>query len=104
MAKIEPKQKYHIQFAQDQQGNQLRHRFILSLDRPIKTKAMLAKVSQLLDHDLPGVDRGTPLGRYSLEIVIAQTFDADEVLDELKARLDELLSDIILPKSEIIKP
>jgi hypothetical protein len=102
---IEPTKKYDIQFAEDRDGNELRYRFILTVDRPIKTKDMIAKLIQLLDHDLPGIDKGQPLGRYSMEIVIARTFDPDQVLEQLKNRLEsDVLSEIVRPKLDLVKP
>jgi hypothetical protein len=88
-------QKYVIIFAKDEKGEEIHYRFMLSIGKSIKSveKALL---EALMGTD--GVDRMEIHGRYTAEVVIARSFDADEVLDALRPKLDAALSDIITPK------
>jgi hypothetical protein len=101
----EPIKKYDIQYARDDQDNDIKRRFILSFDRPIKDQEMLAKIDNLLGHQVAGIDVFKVLGRYSAELLIAQTFDPEAVIEVLQEELDVILSDIIQPsrKLEIVK-
>lgn len=88
-------QKYVIIFAKDERGEEVRHRFMLSIRKSIKSvEEQLLKALMGTD----GVDRMEIHGRYTTEVVIARSFDADEVLGVLRPKLDSALSDIITPK------
>jgi hypothetical protein len=93
----QPKSKYHIEFAKDKDGSEIRHRFMLVTSKPIKSKEMAAQLHQIIQFDQDGIDNFEVHGRYTMEIVIARTFDPDEVIAELKEKLDILLSNIIQP-------
>lgn len=101
---VQPKSKYHIEFATDNDGEEIKYRFMLVTSKPVRSKEMAARLVQLLQHDQDGVDKFEVFGRYTMEVVIARTFDPDEVLEDLKRRLDEILSDIIQPSKEIVTP
>ena len=86
-------QKYVMIFARDEQGNEIKYRFMLSIRKSIKS--VEAKfIKAVMDTD--GVDRVELHGRYTAEVVIARAFDAEEVLKVLASKLDEVLSDIIV--------
>lgn len=93
----QPIKKYDIQYARDDQDNDIKRRFILSFDRPIRDEQMLGKINNLLGHQVAGVDVFKVLGRYSAEILIAQTFDPEAVIEVLEEELDVILSEIIQP-------
>ena len=101
---VQPTSKYHIEFAKGSDDEEIKYRFMLVTSKPVRSKEMLAQLQQLLAFDLDGIDKFEIFGRYTMEIVIARTFDPDEVLEELKRRLDTLLSDIIQPTKEIVTP
>jgi predicted oxidoreductase len=88
-------QKYVIIFAKDEKGEDIHYRFMLSIGKSIKSveKSLL---EALMGTD--GVDRMEIHGRYTAEVVIARSFDAEEVLAELRPKLDAALSDIVVPK------
>jgi hypothetical protein len=82
-------------FAKDEEGKDIHYRFMLSLSKP------LARVEKELMKgimDTEGVDHIQPHSRYTLEITIGRAFDADEVLAELKPKIEAALSDILMPK------
>jgi len=86
-------QKYVMIFARDEQGNEIKYRFMLSISKSIKSvEEKLLKAVMGTD----GVDRIEIHGRYTAEVVIARAFDAEEVLKVLTPKLDEVLSDIIV--------
>jgi len=103
MKDIQAKEKYVLTFPEDENGDPVTNfRFMLSLGRPISE--VEAKLQKALG-TLPGIDqiKLLQIGRYTLEVVIARTFDADEVLTELKRRLEtDVLSEIIQPNKKII--
>ncbi len=47
--------------------------------------------------NIDGIDAFQLLGQYTVQIVIANTFDYDLVIEEIKAFLDNALSGIIIP-------
>ena len=103
MTQPQATEKYILTFPEDQDGNPVtKFRFMLSLSKPMKE--IESKLQNALG-TLDGIDQIAiqPLGRYTVEVVIARTFDADEVITELKRRLEEdVLSDIITPSKQII--
>jgi predicted oxidoreductase len=88
-------QKYVLIFAKDENGNEIPYRFMLSINKSIKAveKSLLEALM-----GTEGVDRMEIHGRYTAEVVIGRAFDAEEVLAELRTKLDSVLSDIITPK------
>lgn len=100
---IEPKEKYTIIHPKEDNGDQVKHSLILVLGRALGTRIGSDEtVESRMMHaaaSLDGIDTINLLGRYSIGLTIARTFDADEVITELKRRLDEdVLSDIVRPK------
>lgn len=88
-------QKYVLIFAKDEQGQEIKYRFMLCVSRSLaEEQGRLAKTIQALE----GIDRIEPVGRYTADIVIGRAFDADEVLVELTKMLDSFLSDIVVAK------
>ena len=87
--------KYVMIFAKDEKGEEIKYRFMISLTKSIK-KVEEKFLAAVMGTD--GVDRIEIHGRYTAEIVIARAFNADEVLDALRPKLDDVLSDIIVPK------
>ena len=101
------KEKYVLTFPKDDEGNEIKFRFMLTLSRKLNERmgglpngneetieSRLGKALSTLD----GIDGITGGGRYTIEIVIARSFDPDDVITELKRRLEEdVLTDIIKP-------
>lgn len=90
---IKPIEKYIFTFPKDEQGNDIKFRFMLTLSKTIKSveKDLFEAIGTLSGID--GIAQG---GKYTMEIVIARTFDPDEIIDILKKRLDVLLSDLLI--------
>lgn len=99
-----PTEKYVFVFAKNEDGSDMKFRFMLVLGKQTNMKIgsgdetvgqRLMKAAGTLD----GIDNVTPdLGRYTMELTIARTFDPDEVIAELKKRLDnDVLSEIVRP-------
>ena len=93
---IEPKSKYTFIFAKDEEGNEIKYRFMLILGVTLKS-VEAAFVKNIIP--IPGIDAiNASVGRYTAEIVIARTFDAEEVVAELKTRLErDVLNTIVTP-------
>jgi hypothetical protein len=103
MVQIQPVDKYVITHPKDEQGNEIKRRFILTSSKPIKDKDMYGKVMLLLGETVPGIDGFNIMGRYTMEIVIAMTFEPNEVIAALKSELDIILSPLALPSKELIR-
>jgi len=99
---IQPIEKYVITHPKDADGNEIKRRFILSTSKPIKDKEMYGKVVLLLTDTVPGVDGFNIMGRYTMEIVIAMTFEPDQVIAALKSELDIILSPLALPNKTLV--
>jgi len=55
-----------------------------------------------LTDTVPGVDGFNIMGRYTMEIVIAMTFEPDQVIAALKSELDIILSPLALPNKTLV--
>ena len=91
-------EKYIFTFAKDQNGEDIPHRFMLTLSKRIKE--VDTGIQKMLDMD--GIDAFGMAGQYTMEVTLARTFDAHEIIAEIKKQLDLILSDIIRPT--IVKP
>jgi len=102
-----PRETFVLTFPKDEAGHEVKWRFMLTLsktmgfnfgnqEKPDTVEQRLIKAVGTLD----GIDYVNPgVGRYTVEIAIARTFDADEVIAELKDRIqNEVLSSIVRPK------
>jgi hypothetical protein len=101
MTQPEAKEKYVFTFMKDENGKDILYRFILTLSKKFSEgegedsiEHRLRKVFATIN----GLDGMSGVGRYTVEISVARTFDAEEVIAELKRRLEtEVLTDIIQP-------
>jgi transcriptional regulator of NAD metabolism len=101
MSKPAPKEKYVIEFAKDNDGNEIKHRFMMVSSQPIKSKEMAAEVANTLGHVVNGVDNFEVHGRYTFEVMVARTFDPDEVVEAIREEFDRILSPIAQPNKTI---
>jgi len=110
MSKIEPTEKYVIIHPKEDDGTEVKYSLILTLGRQLgevvqgeeTIESRLIKALGTLD----GLDNLQPnMGRYTIGLTIARTFDADEVLTELKRRLEtDVLSNIVRPPVDLVIP
>jgi len=99
---IKAKDKYIIVYPKDDDGHEIKRRFVLSIGKNIqRNKDVALKFVQGI-YNIDGIDQVNVMGIYTMEIFIGQCFDVDEVTTALKLHLDDILSDIIKPKSNII--
>lgn len=91
--------KYVTIFAKDEQGQEIKYRFMLSMKKRL-TGETAKEVFQALSQ-VDGIDRAEPVGFYTMDISIGRAFDAEEVLTNLYQRLDTILLDIIIPSKDI---
>jgi hypothetical protein len=102
-----PREPFVLTFPKDQDGQDIKWRFILTIsktkgfnfgtkEKPDTVEQRLIKAVGTID----GVDYVNPdVGRYSIEVAIARTFNPDEVIEELKRRVCfEVLTEIKTPK------
>ncbi len=100
-----PLKKYVLTFPKDDGGQDMKYRFMLTIDR-----RMSLKVGNGTDEDyglrllkslsaIDGIEAIVPQGgRYTVEVGIARTFDPNEVIKEIERRLnDEILTTIVRP-------
>lgn len=97
MTTPKPVSKYVFTFAKDESGNEIKFRFMLSLGN--MSKDIQAALNQGVG-SLDGIDGIAIAGKYTLEITISRAFDPDEVITELKSRLDNILSDVLMPQQK----
>ena len=95
--KPEAIKKYDIAYAQNDKGEDVKRSFILSFSKPIQSKEMAAQIENLFGHRVGGIDGFKIAGAYSVHLLVAQTFDPDEVIAVIQEELDVILSDIIQP-------
>lgn len=96
MSTIKPIEKYVITFAKDHDRNDLKYHFMVSINK--RVKEVEKELSQCL-YSLHGIDMINMVGMYTFEILIAKTFNPDQVLEELKKKLEQdVLCEIIHPK------
>lgn len=103
MTQITPREKFVFTFARDEKGQDMKYRFMLTLSRRLGEKIGDEFIAQRLNAaltTLDGVDAvNVSNSRYSVEIILARTFDPDEIIEEIKKRLtNDILSDIYVPK------
>lgn len=102
-----PREDFVLTFPKDQDGQEVKWRFMLTLSKPMGfnfgSKEKPDTVEQRLVKavgTLDGIDYVNPgVGRYTVEIAIARSFDVDEVIEELRNRIKhEVLSDLVRPR------
>jgi len=86
MKEIKAKQKYVLTFPKDENGEDILYRFMLTIDRKFD-KTTLPKFEEIISK-LPGIDKIEPYGMYSIEIMLARTYDPVEIIEELKESLE----------------
>ena len=97
-----PLEPFVLTFPKDENGNDVKYRFMLTLSKHLKQKigneTIESRLIQALG-TLDGIDGiGIGGGRYTLEVTIARTFNPDEVIEELKRRVtNDVLSEIVRP-------
>ena len=106
MTQLKPIEKYVFTHPKDENGKDILYRFMLTLSKrlaeKIGTESIEARLLRAIG-TLNGVDGMQQAGMYTTEVVIARTFNAEEVIAELKRRLDEdVLSEIITPNKKLI--
>jgi len=101
MTHITPTEKFVLTFSRDENGQEILYRFMLTLSKKLGTKIGEETIQSRLMvalGNLDGIDNFAAHGRYTIEVTIARTFNPNEVLEELKRRLEkDVLSDIIRP-------
>jgi hypothetical protein len=100
MTRIQPSEEMHIEFATNQTTKErVEHMCIITLGRAIKSisedrqKALVNAVMS----EIGGVETFRPVSPYSFEVVIAKTFPADQVLEEIKKEIGIATSPLDLP-------
>jgi hydrogenase maturation factor len=100
----QPIKDYHIEFAKDDDGTDLENRFIFTAKKPIaplqsEVTAGISIAQKMLEAicSVDGMDFYQPVGRYSMEIVVAKTFDPQDVIAAIVETVRPIQSDIVLP-------
>lgn len=109
---VEAKTDYHVEFAKAEltEGvqSEVKHRFIFTTKKafspPMQNGApkqeQLTKGQELFNAivNVPGIDMVQPVGRYSLEVIVAKTYDPEEVIEGIVEAIRPIQSDIITPR------
>jgi hypothetical protein len=96
--KAVPVSKLHFEFA-TKDGVPFKYRFVLTTSKSFgELKGSLEKALMTVD----GIDVFQPIGRYSAEIVVARTYDPEQVINVLQSVLEPIMTELILP-SKIIQ-
>lgn len=98
---IYPIEDFVITHPKDSNGNEIRNIFSLSFSK--KIESLKSKLIPFMT-SLPGIDAWQPAGHYTLEAVIAKTFNPEDILNYIKENLkQEVLSDLVIavPKPNI---
>lgn len=93
---------YLLTFPKDDEGEEVKYRFMLTLGKrgteKINGEEIKVRLQKALG-SLDGIDGIGQGGLYTVEVVIARTFDADEVIAELEKRLKaDVFGTIMVPK------
>jgi hypothetical protein len=98
------KEKFVITHPKDENGEEIKYRFMLSVSRRLRNVSSQdtcpwgAKLVMDL-YSIDGVDAIVPnVGVYTVEVGVARTFDPYEVITEIERVVTEALSEIIKPK------
>lgn len=102
MTKISPVAPYVLTFPYSQEGKDIKYRFMLTLSKPLGQAIGTERVGERLINtlgQLDGVDNiSAPVGRYTIEVALARTFDPEVLIVEIERLLkEEVLSEIIRP-------
>lgn len=99
----DPIADYHVEHAKDDKGNEVAFRFIFTTKKPIaQTKSELtkgvSKGQEMLDAimSVSGIDLIQPVGRYSIEVVVAKTYDPKQVIAALVEAIRPVQSEILV--------
>ena len=100
MSKVQPNKEFEIEFAKkiDKDGNKtdIKWNFILTFKKPVdEMTGGVEGILKFFMSELGGIDTIKLAGRYAVELIIARTFDPDEVIAAIEASLPTLQSDII---------
>lgn len=100
---INPIEKYVVIHPSDDNGEDVKFSLLLVLSRPLNDHVGDSTIGARLMENLSkinGIDSLQPnVGRYTVGITIARTFDPDEVISAItKAVEDRVLTEIITPK------
>jgi len=91
--KIIPIKKLHFEFARHQDGTEAKNRFVMSMSKHFgELKGTLEKEIMLVE----GIDFFQPVGRYSAEVVVARTYNPDDVIKKLTEVLEPLMTDLFI--------
>lgn len=102
MSKLQAKEKYVLTFGKNDDGEDIRNSFLISLSIPLGEKIRDQAVGELLVKflsELGGLDQFDRVGMYTARVLVAATFDADEFVAALRAGIEaEVLSEIVRPQ------
>lgn len=101
MSEVQPTLDYHFEHPKTPDGEELQNRFILTFKRPVADVPKEGMQDLLV---MPGIDQIQPMGRYTVDMIVAKTFDVEEVKAAIVAKLETLQSGIIQPDRALITP
>lgn len=93
-----PKEAFRIVHHKNKDGQDDKQMSIITLNKKLgktnfgEAQAFLTKLASI-----DGVDSLQPVGVYTFQVIIANTFDFDEVLAEITAVLETATSAVIIP-------
>jgi len=108
---VQPIKDYHVEYAKDDDGNDVENRFIFTAKKPVapiksEVTAGVSKAQEMLEaiSNVPGMDYFQPIGRYSIEVVVAKTYDPKNVIEGIVEAIRPVQSEILQPTRDLITP
>ena len=102
---VQPIKDFHVEFAKDDDGTKLDNRFIFTAKKPIaplqsEVTAGISIAQKMLEAiaGVEGMDFFQPVGRYSIEVIVAKTFKPQDVIDGIVEAIRPVQSDILTPQ------
>jgi hypothetical protein len=99
MPKVQPSKEFEIEFAkkveEDGTKTDIKWNFILTFKKPLdELQGGVEGMQKFFMEELGGIDAIKMAGRYGVEVIIARTFDPDEVIAALEASIPTLQSSL----------
>lgn len=102
MNKIQPKEKYVLTFGKNDDGEDIKNSFLISLSVPLGDKIREQPVGERLGNfmvEIGGLDQFDRVGIYTARVLVAASFDPEEFIAALEAGIEsEVLSEIVRPQ------
>jgi len=103
MTRAQATSEYVVEFANREDGGEYKYQCLFWFRKPLSEIWPKAEaINKFFTKDVSGVDGVKVLGLYCVELLFAKTFEPDDVVASIAAKLPSLYSEVIAPNREII--